>query len=91
MKAQARCTNPSYKSIDSLLEPCDDASVAVHPGEGSLDDPSPFVAPQASIDGTLIDSFASAKSFQPKEAADDKQDPPDGNGFKPSNPDVDRR
>lgn len=42
-----------------------------------------------SVDGTLIESFASAKSFQPKDASDDKQDPPDGNGFKPSNPDVD--
>ena len=45
-----------------------------------------------SVDGTLIESFASAKSFQPKdkdEAGDTKKDPPDGNGFKPSNPDVD--
>lgn len=42
-----------------------------------------------SVDGTLIESFASVKSFQPKDAADDKKDPPDGNGFKPSNPDVD--
>lgn len=42
-----------------------------------------------SVDGTLIESFASAKSFRPKDAADDKKDPPDGNGFKPSNPDVD--
>ena len=44
-----------------------------------------------SVDGTLIESFASAKSFQPKdkdkdEAGDTKKDPPDGNGFKPSNP-----
>jgi transposase len=42
-----------------------------------------------SVDGTLIESFASAKSFQPKDAGGDKKDPPDGNGFKPSNPDVD--
>lgn len=43
-----------------------------------------------SVDGPLIESFASAKSFQPKDAADDTDsDPPDGNGFKPSNPDVD--
>lgn len=44
-----------------------------------------------SVDGTLIESFASAKSFQPKTADDEKdtKDPPDGNGFKPSNPDVD--
>jgi transposase len=51
-----------------------------------------------SVDGTLIESFASAKSFQPKDAAaepgkesksDDEGPRPDGNGFKPSNPDVD--
>lgn len=44
-----------------------------------------------SVDGTLIESFASAKSFQPKTADDetDTKDPSDGNGFKPSNPDVD--
>jgi transposase len=43
-----------------------------------------------SVDGTLIESFASAKSFQPKEKSDDKESPPpDSNGFKPSNPDVD--
>jgi transposase len=51
-----------------------------------------------SVDGTLIESFASAKSFQPKGAAtepgkgpkpDDEGPKPDGNGFKPSNPDVD--
>jgi transposase len=44
-----------------------------------------------SVDGTLIESFASAKSFQPKTTDDEKdtQDPPDGNGFKPSNPAVD--
>ena len=41
-----------------------------------------------SVDGTLIESFASAKSFQPKEAANETN-PPDSNGFKPSNPDVD--
>ena len=40
-----------------------------------------------SVDGTLIESLASAKSFQPKETADEK--PRDANGFKPSNPDVD--
>jgi len=43
-----------------------------------------------SVDGTLIESFASAKSFQPKAAANDEgPNPPDGNGFKPGNPDVD--
>jgi transposase len=43
-----------------------------------------------SVDGTLIESFASAKSFQPKNEKDDKgEKPEDGNGFKPSNPDVD--
>jgi transposase len=43
-----------------------------------------------SVDGTLIESFASAKSFQPRDAANDQdQTPPDRNGYKPSNPDVD--
>jgi hypothetical protein len=51
-----------------------------------------------SVDGTLIESFASAKSFQPKDeitAKDEVKDeakaknPSDGNGFKPSNPEVD--
>lgn len=44
-----------------------------------------------SVDGTLIESFASAKSFQPKKADDKKgtKDPSDGNGFQPSNPAVD--
>jgi len=56
-----------------------------------------------SVDGTLIESFASAKSFQPIAAAAPEQSPSDkgpsptdggsapadGNGFKPSNPDVD--
>ncbi|HVK12345.1 MAG TPA: IS5 family transposase [Gemmataceae bacterium] len=51
-----------------------------------------------SVDGTLIESFASAKSFQPRDVAtepgkepksDDEGPKPDGNGFKPSNPDVD--
>jgi transposase len=44
-----------------------------------------------SVDGTLIESFASAKSFQPippkKDAKDDE--PKDGNGFKPRNAEVD--
>ena len=56
-----------------------------------------------SVDGTLIESFASAKSFQPIPAApperspgdsgpsagDGGSAPADGNGFKPSNPEVD--
>jgi transposase len=43
-----------------------------------------------SVDGTLIESFASAKSFRPKDSANPQDgNPPDGNGFKPSNPDVD--
>lgn len=37
-----------------------------------------------SVDGTLIESLASAKSFQPKD-----DEPKDGNGFKPRNPEVD--
>ncbi len=40
-----------------------------------------------SVDGTLIESFASAKSFQPKDQKPD--DSSDGNGFLPSNPEVD--
>lgn len=40
-----------------------------------------------SVDGTLIESFASAKSFQPRDV--EETAPPDGNGFKPSNPDID--
>jgi transposase len=39
-----------------------------------------------SVDGTLIESFAAAKSFQPKEGGDE---PKDGNGFQPRNADVD--
>lgn len=49
-----------------------------------------------SVDGTIIESYASAKSFRPKEpsAADDEGGSPpsatsDGNCFKPRNPDVD--
>jgi transposase len=44
-----------------------------------------------SVDGTMIESFASAKSFQPKKAADDgtTDAPQDGNGFKPRNTEVD--
>lgn len=39
-----------------------------------------------SVDGTLIESFASAKSFKPR---DEDESPHDGNGFLPSNPEVD--
>jgi hypothetical protein len=52
-----------------------------------------------SVDGTLIESFASAKSFQPRteegssdtglSTSDSELSPPDGIGFKPSSPDVD--
>ena len=51
-----------------------------------------------SVDGTLIESFASAKSFQPipatppndsGSAGGDSGSAADGNGFKPSNPEVD--
>ena len=49
-----------------------------------------------SVDGTLIESLASTKSFQPKaveETTDDDDTPvsSDGNGFKPRNVDVDFR
>lgn len=40
-----------------------------------------------SVDGTMIESFASVKSFQPKKTDDDA--PADGNGFKPRNAEVD--
>ena len=39
-----------------------------------------------SVDGTLIESYASLKSFVPK---NDPPDDSDGNGFKPRNPEVD--
>ena len=49
-----------------------------------------------SVDGTLIESFASAKSFRPIPEEGPPGDngpspapPPDGKGFKPSNPEVD--
>ena len=42
-----------------------------------------------SVDGTLIESFASAKSFQPKGATGDDSD--NTNGFKPRNAGVDFR
>jgi transposase len=40
-----------------------------------------------SVDGTLIERFAAAKSFRPTDAADD--DPKDANGFQPRNVAVD--
>ena len=40
-----------------------------------------------SVDGTLIESFASAKSFLPKDSKED--DSNDSNGFQPRNADVD--
>jgi transposase/IS5 family transposase len=39
------------------------------------------------VDGTLIEAWASMKSVRPK----DEEPPQDGNGFKPKNPDVDFR
>jgi transposase len=43
-----------------------------------------------SVDGTMIESFASVKSFQPKPADDGDAAPPsDGNGFKSRNTEVD--
>jgi transposase len=41
-----------------------------------------------SVDGTLIESYASAQSFQPTAATGDAS-PNDGNGFQPRNPEVD--
>jgi transposase len=40
-----------------------------------------------SVDGTIIESYASMKSFRPKSEQDDDSD--DSNSFKPRNPDVD--
>lgn len=40
-----------------------------------------------SVDGTMIESLASMKSFRPNDQSADKGD--DNNGFKPRNPDVD--
>ena len=43
-----------------------------------------------SVDGTLIESWASLKSFRPKDEANDEVDKQgDANAFKPRNPDVD--
>lgn len=42
-----------------------------------------------SVDGTLIESWASMKSFRPKDQSDQKDEAGDGNSFKPRNPDVD--
>lgn len=39
------------------------------------------------VDGTMIESMASMKSFRPRDETDD--DSQDSNGFKPRNPDVD--
>ena len=39
------------------------------------------------VDGTMIESMASMKSFRPRDESDD--DSQDSNGFKPRNPDVD--
>jgi transposase len=49
-----------------------------------------------SVDGTLIESYASLKSVRPLAGPDDPAGPPasgaaDGNAFKPRNPDVDFR
>ena len=43
-----------------------------------------------SADGTLIEAWASVKSFRPKDGGGDGGGG-DGNGFKPSNPEVDFR
>lgn len=41
-----------------------------------------------SVDGTLIESYASLKSFVPKDRSD-STGPPGSNGYKPRNPEVD--
>ncbi|GAB5441539.1 MAG: IS5 family transposase [Fuerstiella sp.] len=42
-----------------------------------------------SVDGTMIESYASMKSFRPKDEPSDSDDSGDCNAFKPRNPDVD--
>lgn len=42
-----------------------------------------------SVDGTLIESYASLKSFQPIDASGDEDGSSDSNGFKPRNAEVD--
>lgn len=42
-----------------------------------------------SVDGTMIESYAAAKSFQPKGAAGQDETPKDANGFQPRNAEVD--
>jgi len=44
-----------------------------------------------SADGTLIEAWASMKSFRPREQEEDGEDEGDGNGFTPSNAEVDFR
>lgn len=41
-----------------------------------------------SVDGTLIESYASIKSFKPVDETDDDAGSDQGNGFKPCNPEV---
>lgn len=41
-----------------------------------------------SVDGTLIESYASIKSFKPVDETDDQEGSDPGNGFKPRNPEV---
>lgn len=41
-----------------------------------------------SVDGTLIESYASIKSFRPRDAHQDDQEPQDSNCFKPRNAEV---
>jgi transposase len=50
-------------------------------------DATTFTHNRSRLDGTLIESLASAKSFRPREA--DDGDPSDGHGFKPRNAAVD--
>jgi transposase len=42
-----------------------------------------------SVDGTMIESYASLKSFQPIEASEEEGDSSDNNGFKPRNAEKD--
>jgi transposase len=42
-----------------------------------------------SVDGSLIEAYASIKSFKPKDGKDDDDEPGDNNGFKSRNAEVD--
>lgn len=78
--ASSFCKNRQRLEDHGLTKAFFDAVVAEAMTEG-------LCSEHFSVDGTLIESLASAKSFQPKDAADDE--PKDSNSFKPRNAEVD--